>query len=252
MLNYEQVSADPLRLEAEGPSPNVIATAMVAIGSVGVVLSALFVAAIKDGEPAAAGLAGLAIFGVTALVGAFRLAIERAAHTFIVTQPRYVELEKANGTVVLHAGKRTFTAGQIQGVELQHVAVLREDERHIIAIVVEAGLVELQFDSVSSARHFAHVLGRQLGHPVIPERERPLISAQSGAAAACVVLGLVGITVLAFAPMFIGELPGDPVGLATAGAGIVAICLLTYFVTRVSSMPLLRGFLVHNYGVAVE
>lgn len=198
---YDRVGESPLLLRRRGISPRTYAqwflgtsVAMLAVSPASV--------GVGDGFLILAGVGG-----ILAVCGAFLLGMVHGTESWIVREPRQVELRPTSqgGKVVIVAGAR-IPGEDVRRIELH--AVLVSDRpggitrRFIVAIVARARVVELTFGASDDARAIALALREQLPHiGDVRERDRSLSSAYGigvslvlmagiGCAMGCMVWGL--------------------------------------------------------------
>lgn len=249
MPSYAQTSSEPFRLEADGDSPMGIARSIAIVGAVPLVLGLLFAfAGDGEGEAMLLGLGLVVLGGLTALVGAFRVAAEQAARFVVVTQPRVLTVVEQGEAVRVHADKHVIDGASIRRVEIQRMVIppahahSQPEERYFVALVTDHLLVELQMSALSDADHYAKTLGHRVGVE-ITARDRPMLPQTIGLAGAYLVLCVLGIPALAFWAM--AAQTHSLVALTTI-AGLVA---LQYPIGRATMRPTVRRWAQLEYGV---
>ena len=249
MLSYSQTGSDPFRLEADNNSPMGVARLITIVGAVPLVLGLLFAfAGDGEGEAMLFGLGLVVLGGVTALVGAFRVAAEQAARFLVVTQPRVLTVVEAGEAVRVEADKHVIDGASIRRVEIQRMVIppahehSQPEERFFVALVTDHLLVELQMSSLADADHYAKTLGHRIGVE-ITARDRPLLPQTVGLAGAYLILCVLGIPALAFWAMVA---PSQSLMALAAIAGLVA---LQYPIGRIAMRPTVRRWAQLEYGV---
>jgi hypothetical protein len=246
-VDYVSVSEQPLELERSGIAPTALFRLLVVGGLLGAVASTLAYPGLAESESEAPALAfaGVLLFGVLALVGAYFVGTRDAMRGLVIGQPGRLAVETESGAMVVAVDRRRFPASEVRRVEVHRVPIANQPDRYMLAVVFDFGLVELSFTDEIVAAESGYILSHTLGLGDPVRRERPMFRAYGVFPALVILLAIFGQFGAAIA--MVVTKPGSALETWPTLVGVVGCAALVYAVNRLTGRDTIRTFLATEY-----